>query len=239
MRDNTVRQMGDHAGRQGRGQTELPELAVAFVVLTAVVTFGVAAATTALSTADRPAVERQTAASVSDRLVSADASVTARANVLDADALATLNATMLRDSYGLPPDSAVRVTLDGQPLVVDGDPTGGTTIERLVVVENRTAEVVAPEFEQNRTVVLPRRSPRVQVRIDPPPETTVRTVRANGRVLLHDPTGLRGEFDSSLSRYDTTRLSFDAIGRLEASDIELVHFPAETRKATLAVTVDV
>jgi len=222
-----------------RGQTELPELAVALVVLTAVVTFGIGAATTSLSGADRSAVERRAAVGVSDQLVSASAPVTARANVLDADALDSLNATALRTSYGLPADSDVRVTLDGEVLVADGDPTGGTTIERLVVVENRTTEVLDLDADQNRTVVLPRRSPRVRLSIDPPPATTVRTIRANGRPLLHNASGLRGDFELSLSRLDTTRLSVDAVGRLDADAVEIVHFPAETDKARLVVTVDV
>lgn len=222
-----------------RGQTELPELAVALVVLTAVVTFGVGAATTSLSSADRSSVERQVAVGVSDQLVSPDAPVTARANVLDADALGSLNATVLRSTYGLPADSNVRVRLDGEVLVADGDPTGGATIERLVVVEHRTAEAVDLNPDQNRTVVLPRRSPRVRLTIDPPPGTTVRTVRANDRPLLHNASGLRGEFELSLSRFDTTRLSVDAVGRLDADAVEIVHFPAETDKARLVVTVDV
>jgi hypothetical protein len=222
----------------GRGQTELPELAVAFVVLTAVVTFSVGAATTALSGADREALERQQAVSVSDRLVSADAPVTARANVLDADAVRDLNATVLRRVYGLSADSDVRVTLDDEVLVADGDPTGGTTIERLVVVEHRSAETVETDFEGNRTAVLPRRSPRVQLRIDPADGTTVRSVRANSRVVLHNASGLRGEFDVSLSRYDTKRLTVDVIGRLDDGAVGIVHFPAETRKARLVVTVD-
>jgi hypothetical protein len=222
----------------GRGQTELPELAVAFVVLTAVVTFGVGAATTALSGADRDAVERQQAVSVSERLVSADAPVTARANVLAADALGKLNAAVLRRVYGLSADSDVRVTLDDEVLVADGDPAGGTTTERLVVVENRTAAVVETDFEGNRTAVLPRRSPRVRLRIDPDDGTTVRTVRANDRVVLHNASGLRGQFEVSLSRYDTKRLTFEAIGRFDDQDVEIVHFPATTRKARLVVTVD-
>lgn len=222
-----------------RGQTELPELAIAFVVLTTVVTFGVGAATNALSGADRPAVERQAAMGVSERLVSADAPATARANVLEADALATLDSSVLRSQYGLDPDSGVRVTLDGEPLVVDGDPSGGTTVERLVLVENRTARAVVADFEQNRSVVLPRRSSRLSLRIDPPPGTTVRAVRAGGRVLLANASGLRGSFDLSLSRYDTKRLTFDAIGHLGAAHVRIMQYIATTRKATLAVTVDV
>lgn len=221
-----------------RGQTELPELAVALVLLTTVVTFGVGAATTALSTADRSAVERQSAVSVSDRLVSAEAPVTTRANVLDVEALGALNATVLTDVYGVAPSSDVRITLDGDPLVVDGNPAGGTTIERLVLVESRTTEAVDPDFEQNRTAVLPRRSPRVRLTIDPPPGTTVRSVRANDRVVLTNASGLRGAFDVDLSRYETQRLTFDAIGRLESQHVDITLYPAETRKAPLRVTVD-
>jgi len=220
-----------------RGQTELPELAVAFVLLTTVVVFGVGAATTALSTAERPAVERQAAVGVSEQLVSERSPVTARQNVLAADELPALNRSVLETVYGLPPESDVRVTLDGETLV-DEAPSGGTTIERLVLVEERTATTVDPDFEQNRTAVLPRRSPRVRLTIDPEPGTTVRAVRADDRVVLDNRSGLRGTFEVALSRYETKRLTFEAVGRLSDNDVEITHFPAETTKATLRVTVD-
>ena len=62
------------------------------------------------------------------------------------------------------------------------------------------------------------------------------TVRVNGRIVLHQPSGLRGTETVSVSRSETLTVSFDATatGRVTVTAI-----PERTRKATLEVTVDV
>lgn len=222
-----------------RGQTELPAIAIAFVLLTFVVVLGITAASTALSAAERPALEQQEAIGLSEQLVTEHAHLTERANVLNASLLSTLTADELRDSYGLSPDHDVRLQLDGETLLESGDPSGGASIDRLVVVEERVERTLEPALQQNHSVTLPRRTPAVTLEISPSaPSTTVRGVRANDRLVLRNDTGLVGEFDLSLSRFETKRLTLDAAGRLAPGDVTLTYYPAETDKQTLTVTVD-
>jgi len=63
----------------------------------------------------------------------------------------------------------------------------------------------------------------------------VTTVRANGRVVLHNESGLVGRFTVALSRYETTTLRF--VGAPSPATANLTYYPAVTRKAELVVTV--
>jgi hypothetical protein len=221
-----------------RGQLTLPALGVALMLVTAGVVVGVVAADAALRSSDRRALDRATAVGLSEQLVRADAPVTARANVLDAGRLPGLTAATLRSRYGLAGDRSVRLRLGDRTLVSAGDPGGGVTVERLVLVERRVPRSIVPALDHSRIVTLPRRSPTATLSLRPPPNTTLRTVRANGRVRLHDPSGLNGSYELSLSTAETARFRFDAVGPLSNGSVRIRYRPAVTRKARLAVTVD-
>lgn len=221
-----------------RGQLELPALGIALFLLTVALVLAVTTANSALAGADRSPVERTTAVGVSDRLVSADAPLTARRNVLDADAVAALDSDDLSAQYGLPPDADVRVRLDGEVIASAGDAEGGTTVERLVLIESREERTIRPAFGGTTTMTLPRRSGNATLTITPPPGTTVRTVWANEHALLANDDGLAGTFELSLSPLETTQLRFEALGPLESDHVQVTFYPPETRKALLEVTVD-
>lgn len=221
-----------------RGQTELPALGVAFVLLTAVVVLGVGVADDALLASERPAVERQAAVGLSDALVDGRAPLTSRQNVLREPAVASLDAAALRDRYGLPEGSAARVRLDGREITTSGDVRGGTTVERIVLVERRSERTILPAFERGRTVTLPRRTENATLRIRPPANTTVRSVWADDRIVLYNESGLRGTMAVDLSPLATTELRFGAAGELSEGSVRITYYPAETQKARLEVTVD-
>lgn len=221
-----------------RAQTELPALGIAFVLLTGVVVLGVSVADSSFASAERPAVEQQTATSLSERLVSERGRLTTRANVLDAESLTALDESTLREQYGVPADADVRIRLDGDDIVTTGDVTDGTTVERIVLVERRTERTIRPDFDSRRTVVLPRRSSNVTLTIAPQSGTSVRRVLANDRVVLANGSGLTGTFEADISSLATTRLRFEAVGPLAAGSVRIVYAPSETTKALLAVTVD-
>ena len=221
-----------------RAQTELPAIAIAFLLFTVVTVLVVGAADTALSSADRPAIQQQETTGLSEQLVSQHAPITSRGNVLDADLVTELSASDLYDQYGLSPDHDARVRIDGELVAATGNLTGGTTVDRLVVIENRIEQTLQPSFENNRSVTLPRRTPNATVDIDPENGTVVQSVRANDRVLLRNETGLQGQFDISLSRYETVTLHFETAGFLSEDEVRIEYYPAETHKATLTVTVD-
>lgn len=221
-----------------RGQVELPAVGIALLLLTMTLVLGVGFAESALTAADRSPVEREAAVSISDRLVDDSAKLTARNNVFVATAPADLDAQRLHQRYGLPESADARITLDGEVVASTGSVRGGTTIERIVLLEQRSERTIRPEFSPTRTVTLPRRTDSAAITLSPPVNTTVATVWANDRVLLSNDEGLVGEHDVSLSPYETTTLRFEAIGPLDSTHVAVEFYPPETRKAVLEVTVD-
>ena len=222
-----------------RAQMNLPALAVALLVVTTVAVVSVGMADRAYLSAERDADQRRVAVALSERLLGPESRVTARANVLDADVASRLNASRLRTLFPVTEGYDVRVRLGDRTLAAAGDPTGGSTVRRIVLVENRTAASLTPNFSANApAVTLPRRSPLVTVALSPPAGTDVTVVRANGRVVLRNASGLTGTFEVDLSRFETATLAFETDGPLPSGSLELTYYPSETRKAVLAVTVD-
>lgn len=222
-----------------RAQMNLPALAVALLVVTtvAVVSFGMA--DRAYLSADRDADQRRVAVALSERLVNPETPVTARANVLDAESVADLNATRLRTLFPVTDGYDVQIRLGDRTIAATGDATGGTTVRRIVLVERRTTASMTPGLSANEpSVTLPRRTPRVRLALSPPDGTTVTAVLANEKVVLRNESRLSGNFEIALSRFETTTLAFETDGPLPTGSVEVTYYPAETEKAVLAVTVD-
>lgn len=222
----------------GRGQANLLALAAALFALTTATVLAVGLANAALGSELREPAERRTAVTLSDRLVAADSPLTERRNVLDATALEGFDARSFRRAYPGIDGRSVRIALDGDPIVERGTPSGGTTIERLVLVERGQAHTSEPPFSGGNRIVLPRRTPRIDLEIRPPENVSVETVRANGRVVLHDPSGLRGEHSISVSTRETPTMTVVANATLTEGDVTVTVYPRETTKSRLAVTVD-
>lgn len=221
-----------------RAQASLPALAVALVVLTGATLVGLTLAEGALLSADRPADERRTAVSLGDRLVAADSPLTDRANVLNRTRLDRFDAGELRSAFPASQGSDVRVTVSDDIVSATEERVQGTTIRRLVVVADSGERTVRPSMGVSNAFTLPRRTDRVEIGLAPPVNETVETVRANDRVVLHDPGGLRGTFDVNLSTRETVRMAFEANNTLPDGSVR-VTFPTErTSRATMAVTVD-
>lgn len=220
------------AAGQRRGQTNLPVLAIALVVLTAVTGMTVVMAEGAYLSADRAASDRGVAVSAADRLVAPDAAHTRRANVLDATALTEFTAA---DLAALAPATAsvdVRVRIGDETVVERGDPDAGTTVQRIAILAEPSTWRGTTTTEGDG-VTVPNRTDSVRIEID----GDVRTVRLNDRVVAHDPSGLDGDdarFRVETSRHEPVHLSADgAGGRL------VVEATVEERTETLvAVTVD-
>jgi len=221
----------------GRGQSNLVAVAMALVTLTAATGLGLALADAAYASAERPADQRRVAVALSERLVAPASPLAARANVLNASAVARFDARSLRSAFPVVGDRPVRVRLDDRTVVADGTYAETRTMRRVVLVERRRAITRTPALGGENAVTLPRRTPRVAVRIDPPPATTVRTVRVDGRVALRNATGLAGNFTLRTSRLETVRLSFEASGPLPPGSVALTYYPATTTKAVMEVTV--
>jgi hypothetical protein len=213
-----------------RAQANLLSLAVALTALVSATALGLVVADGALAGADREPGERRAADAAAERLVSADAT-TVRENVLDREAVTGLTLTDL-DALAPPvANRSVRVRLGGETLLERGDPTGAT-VERVVLLAGRTTRSRAVAVGDGDEVTLPRRTDRVELTFGP--ESTVETMRVNGRVVLHDPGGLSGQFVIEPSRYETATLSFDG----GVAQVGIESRPLRTEKATLRVTVD-
>lgn len=221
-----------------RAQTTLPAVGIAFLLLTSVLVVGVLAADAAMQSADRPALDRQAAVGLSEALVRADAPVTERANVINESRLGNLTVADLRDRHGLATNASVRVSLDGRTLVAGGSPAGGVTVERTVLLERGQRRRFEPSLEGTRAVTLPRRTSRVNLTLRPPVNTTLRAVRVNGRVRLHNTSGLNGTYEVPVTTVETPRLHFEALGPLSNETVVVRYEPVRTEKAQLAVTVD-
>ena len=208
-----------------RGQANLPALAVALLVITTVTGLAIVVADGAFAAAERDAADRATATAVAERLLAADSPLTERRNVLNASRLTASN---VEDA--VPPGAPVRAAVDGTVIYERGDPTG-PTVRRLALVAERQTVTVRPPLEYG-TVTLPRRSPRVTVEVDPGAD--VETVRANDRVVLHDPGGVTGSHEVNLSRYETTTLRFE--GEADEGEVTVTYYPRRTTKARLEVT---
>jgi hypothetical protein len=221
-----------------RAQTSLPAVGIAFLLLTGTLVVGVLAAEAALRGADRQALDRRAAVGLSETLVRADAPVTERQNVVNESVLADLTAADLRNRYGLPPDASVRLGLDGQTLVSEGSPAGGVTVERTVLVVRSEQRTIHPSLEGTRTVTVPRRTASLELTLRPPVNTTLQSVRVNGRVRLHNTSGLNGTYGLPVTTVETARLHFKAVGPLSEDTVVVRYEPVRTEKGRLVVTVD-
>ncbi|MFC4358646.1 hypothetical protein ACFO0N_11915 [Halobium salinum] len=219
-----------------RAQTNLVALVVALVTLASTTGVALALADGALDGADREPLERRAAGTLAERLVAADAPTTDRPNVLNRSRLRSLTAADLDALAPAVRNRSVRVRLGDRTLVSRGDPTAGATTRRFVLVAERRPTTRTLDRRVHDALTLPRRTPRVRLAVDSGPNTTVRTVRANGRVVLHNPSGLDGATTVDLSRYETTTLAVETRGETNAT-VEITSFPAETTKATLVVSV--
>lgn len=220
-----------------RGQANLIAVGIALLAVTTAAGLGLALADAALAGADRQPLDRAAAEGAADRLVAADAPTTRRANVLDRGVIRSLNVSRLETMAPAVEDRDVHVRLDGRQLFERGTPEGGVTIRRIVLVAEKAEATRTIDLREGESVTLPRRTKQVQLAIDPGANTTVTTVRVDGRVVLHNPAGLDGTVTVPGSRYETTTLSFETRGDGDGS-VAVTYYPIQTSKAVLEVSVD-
>lgn len=222
-----------------RGQANLLALAVALIALTGVMVVGLAIADGAFATAESDATERQLGNGVAERLTSPDGPLATRENVLNASAVASFDAAALRSALPGLADRDVAVTLDDEGVAATDADVEGYSIERIVLVERtRPVDVDAAFDGTNRSVTLPRRTDRVDVRVDRSTNATVTSIRIGDRIVRRNASGLTGNVSIATSRYRTATVSIDADGRLAPDEAGLTYYPSRTEKALLEVTVD-
>lgn len=220
-----------------RGQASLPPLAIALLVLTGVTILGLVVADGALAAADRTPDERRAAVALGERLIAADSPLTERAHVLNETRLERLDGDRLPSAFPVVADRDVRVAVGEEHVVATDDDVRGTTIRRLALVAETDDRLLEPPGGLSGGVTLPRRADSIELTLSPRANNTIRTVRANDRIVLHDDGGLDGTYDVTLSARETTRLTVDANRTLADDAVDIVLPTERTTKATVVVTV--
>jgi hypothetical protein len=225
-----------------RGQANLVAVTVALVLVASVLGASVAVAESALvgATTARDPGEARAAATLAARLADDTPDGYPRGVIANRSGLSDERVDGLVPSLR---GAAVGVELDGRTLLRRGDPASGTTVHRAVLVGRATDRTLSVDLADEEELPLPDRTGAASLDLRPGPNTTVHTVRVNGRVVLHDPAGLSGTTTVPTSVRRTTALTFETsvtpsnatgpTGRVAVSYATVSGDPA-----TLAVTVD-
>lgn len=246
------RRRGGEADR--RGQANLIAVAVALVLLTSVLGASVAIAESVLvdATEARDPVDRHAAATLAARLAADAPAGAPRGVVRDRETLSGERVDRLVPALE---GAAVTVELDGRTLFQRGDASGGVAVRRGVVVGTPVSRTAAVNLTTAEVETLDDRTTAVTLGLHPGPNTTIHTVRVNGRVVLHNDSGLAGEATVPTSARRTTELRFETSvtpsGEANTTDTSGTRSAAEPRgrvdvsyttvsgaPATLVVTVD-
>lgn len=222
----------------GRGQANLASVAVAVVLLTSVTALSLLVADDALRSGDRRSLERHAASAVAEGLVADGSPLTGRPGHLRSNA--TRNLTIERVDRLAPPAAGrdVRVRLGSRWLVDESGAGGGSTVHRVVRVVTATPTRRAVRPNASRPVTVPSGTSTVELDVRTAPNTTLRTVRADTRVVLRDPNGIEGTTRVSLSPYDPTTLRFETSAGNDSGRVTLTYDRIRSRPAVLEVTVD-
>lgn len=222
--------------QRSRAQSNLLALVAALVALSIALVAAVAIVDAAFATGERDATERAVAATAAERLVAADSPIAERQNVLNQTAVESFDDEQLAATLPASANRSIAVSIDDDQVAAVGEPTRGTTIRRVVLLESTEWVERTPTMSAQETTV-PVRTDRVELTIAPT-GGTIGTVWVNDRVVLHDEGGLDGTYEIDTSRYETATLRFDGDGTLGSGDVTLGYEVTTDRKALLAVTVD-
>jgi len=189
-------------------------LITALIGMTLLVGGTLALVDTGMAVAEESTVEAVLAETQSDRLVAASGPIAVRDHVIDPAAAAGLDADVLKHTES----TAMAVRLNRQELLHIGDPSGGVTVRRIVVLQRTT-----PVERVDQSVTIPRGVATATV--IPHRQTAI---SANGRIAYvgAERTTLR------LSHRTQTTL------RTTGPQLTVRYDRVEHEPAVLSVTVD-
>lgn len=122
-------------------------LITALIGMTLLVGGTLALVDTGMAVAEESTVEAALAETQSDQLVAASGPIAMRDHVIDPAAAADLDADVLKRTES----TSMAVRLNGQELLHVGDPSGGVTVRRIVMLQRTT-----PVERVDRSVTVPR-----------------------------------------------------------------------------------
>lgn len=226
---------------EGRGQATLLATAVAVVLLVGATALGVAVADEALRDADRSPLERRAATTLAERLTTANVT-THRDGVVRSGRIRNLTAA---DIGRLAPPTVgrdVRVRIGGEVVVETGSVAGGTTVRRAVRAGREQEVRRRIDLRGSRNTTVPAGVGRVRVHVTTGENTTVPTVLADRRPVLHAGSGVEGTATVAVSRHDPTRLRFVVETAIPNGTVtgraRITYVRVDDRPAVLEVTVD-
>ncbi|RLM59690.1 hypothetical protein DVK02_02835 [Halobellus sp. Atlit-31R] len=202
-----------------RAQANLIGFAVAVVVVTTVTVGGVTLANDALTDADRTPETTHAAARLAEHLTAADAAHTRGPNVIRSAAVRNLSATALDATVPSIRGRPIRVRLGGDVVAARGrlaaderhvDDPDVERVARTVRVERTHRETTAVDLSERRDLTLRHHAGRVNVSIDAGRARGVTTVRAGGRIVLHDPSGLSGDYSVAVPDVRPLVIAFES-----------------------------
>lgn len=194
-----------------RGQANLTAVAVALVVLSGLTVGTVFVAESALIGASRETDDSRLATSLSNRLLAGDAPTTIRPGVLSERRFTNLSGSRVDSLVPGVATAAVAVRLDGETVFQRGEPAAGARVTRATLLGRTEHRTTSIDLAELRETTLPHRTDSVSLDVSTGPNTTLRTVRMNDRVVLHNDSGLDGEADIESSTRDPTRLAFETV----------------------------
>jgi hypothetical protein len=182
---------------------------VALVLVASVLGASIALAESALvdATAGRDAADRRAAATLAARLADDRPERYPPGVVRNRS---TLSPSRVETLVPATEGAAVSVELGGRTLLERGDPSDGATVRRSVLVGTPSDRTVRVQLTEDEELTLGHRTSAVTLTLSPGPNTTVHTIRVNGRIVLHNDTGLSGEATVPTSVRRTTELAFES-----------------------------
>ncbi|MFB6105610.1 MAG: hypothetical protein ABEJ70_01425 [Halobacteriaceae archaeon] len=221
-----------------RGQANLLAVTVALLLVVTSAVVGAAVLNGAVAAATGDPADRRVAAAAAARLTSPAGPLASRANVVPAAAVADLDGATLRETV---PEADLRVRVDGETVATTGDPTGGRTVRRLVLVtsERRLRRRRPTRAEAGaRLVTLPAAADRAVVTVGRGPNASTEALRVNGRTAWANDSGLVGRFPVALPRGRRARLRFAGNDSRPLGRVVVTTYRRESHDATLVVTAD-
>jgi hypothetical protein len=177
-----------------RAQANLVSFAAAVVLISVVTVAGVVVAEEALSDAAGQSQNERVASVIATYLVSDSASHTHRHGVLHASDIKSLTITNLTTAVPSLAGRSARVSIHDTPIIDRGTPTK-SLIRRRVLIESyttRSQDIVLANVSgsESSNISIPEHLGDVTVSILPTTNRTVQTIRADGRIVRHNPAGL-------------------------------------------------
>lgn len=217
-----------------RGQSNLIALGIALLFVTAAVGVAISIGSTTVP-GDGDVLDRRLATDVAATLVGPDSPLTAETGVLEAAALATLDVATIRNRSDLPPTTGIRVQFQAQTLVADGSITDGHRVRRIVAVTERSWNRQTQTVQNGSTFQVTGPGP---VRVGTTGNTTLASVRVDGRVIANNATGLITPLSVAVPPDQPVRIAV-TVTESRTSDTVWVASPViDTEPGVLVVTVD-